>query len=126
MMLYLRAHFAALAFVLFIGGMQTVWGQDGGKIVRAVKIQGNERIASSNILYYVKTKVGDPLSLDQIRRDIEQIFSLGQFKDIQVDTNEVEDGVEIIFIVEEIPSVGDVRLVGNSSIEATEIPKISA
>jgi outer membrane protein insertion porin family len=121
---FLRVNISLLLFALFVLGAQTVWAQQGGgKIVRGLKIQGNQRIASSNILYYVKTKVGDPLSLPQIRRDIEQIISLGQFKDIQVDTNEVGDGVEVVFIVEEIPSIGDVRLVGNSSIEATEIRK---
>ncbi len=121
--LILRAHFTALAFILIFGGMQAIEAQEGSKIVRGVKVQGNQRISSSNILYYVKTKVGDPLSLAQIRRDIEQIFSLGQFKDIQVDTSEMEDGVEIVFIVEEIPSVGDVKLVGNGSIESIEIRK---
>jgi outer membrane protein insertion porin family len=121
---FLRVNVSFLLLFLFVLGAQTVWAQQGGgKIVRDLKIQGNQRIASSNILYYVKTKVGDPLSLTQIRRDIEQIFSLGQFKDIQVDTNDIGDGVEVIFIVVEIPSIGDVRLVGNSSIETTEIRK---
>lgn len=112
-----------MALLFFIGETPRVWAQEDQKIVRSIKVQGNERIASSNILYYVKTKVGEPLSLAQIRRDIEQIFSLGQFKDIQVDTHEAEDGVEIVFIVEEIPSVGDVRLVGNDAIESSEIRK---
>ena len=58
-----------------------------------------------------------------MKENVEQIFSLGQFKDIQVDTNEMKDGVEIVFIVEEIPSVGGVKLVGNGSIESTEIHK---
>jgi len=121
---FLCVNVSLLLFALFVIGIQPVWAQQGGgKIVRGVKIQGNQRIASSNILYYVKTKVGDPLSLAQIRRDIEQIFSLGQFKDIQVDTNDLSNGVEVVFIVEEIPSIGDVRLVGSSSIEETEIRK---
>jgi len=120
---FIHVQFLTLAFLLFIGGMQTTWAQEGGKIVRSIKIQGNERIASANILYYIKTKVGDPLSLAQISRDIEQIFSLGQFKDIKVDTNEKEDGIEIVFIVVEIPSIGDVRLVGNTYIEGSEIRK---
>ncbi|MGV7221456.1 MAG: outer membrane protein assembly factor BamA [Nitrospinales bacterium] len=121
---FLRLNVSIVFFALLVFGIQTTWAQQGGgKIVRSLKIQGNQRIASSNILYYVKTKVGDPLSLAQIRRDIEQIFSLGQFKDIQVDTNDLSDGVEVIFIVVEIPSIGDVRLVGNGSIEATEIRK---
>jgi outer membrane protein insertion porin family len=92
-----------------------------GDVIDAVKIVGNKRINESTILYYIKSKPGTVLSKFQIRKDIEQIFSLGQFKDIQVDTHNGLEGIEIQFVVEEIPSIGDVEIIGNSRLETNEI-----
>ena len=92
-----------------------------GEIVQSLRVQGNKRVDDSTILYYIKTEVGNPLSRLQIRKDIEQIYDLGQFKDIQVDTQKVPGGLEVIFMVVEIASIGDVRIVGNRVIDSEDI-----
>ena len=92
-----------------------------GEDIQSVKVKGNKRIDESTILYYIKSKPGTVLSKKQIREDIEQVYSLGQFKDIHVETQETLKGLEIEFIVEEIPSIGDVELVGNERVEANDI-----
>ncbi|SVB57146.1 uncharacterized protein METZ01_LOCUS210000, partial [marine metagenome] len=61
------------------------------------------------------------LSRKQVSKDIEQIYSLGQFKDIRVETRKGVKGLEIVFIVEEFPSFGDVMLYGNKEVEDSEI-----
>ena len=48
-------------------------------------------------------------------------FSLGQFKDIQVNTQNGIEGLELQFIVEEIPSIGDVEITGNVKIDTNDI-----
>ena len=92
-----------------------------GEDIQSVKIEGNKRIDESTILYYIKSKPGTILSKKQIREDIEQIYSLGQFKDIRVETRETLKGLEVEFIVEEIPSIGDVDIVGNDKVDANDI-----
>ena len=92
-----------------------------GEIIESVKIVGNKRIDGSTILYYIQSKPGTVLSKLQIRKDIEQIFSLGQFKDIQVDTQNRLEGLELQFLVEEIPSIGDVEILGTSKLETNDI-----
>jgi len=92
-----------------------------GEVIESLKIVGNKRIDESTILYYIKSKPGTILSKSQIRKDIEQIFSLGQFKDIQVDTQIQLKGLEVKFIVVEIPSIGNVEILGNSKIEINDI-----
>ena len=89
--------------------------------VTGIKVRGNQRVDESTILYYIKTKVDQPLSRQQIRRDIEQIYSLGQFKDIRVETEETDGGIEVIFIVEEIASVGQIEISGNKKVETDDI-----
>ena len=92
-----------------------------GEVIESLKIAGNKRIDESTILYYIKSKPGTILSKSQIRKDIEQIFSLGQFKDIQVDTRSQLKGLEVKFIVVEIPSIGNVEILGNSKIDTNDI-----
>ena len=92
-----------------------------GSLVSSVKVQGNNRVDESTILYYVKTRKGEPLSRSKISQDIEQIYNLGQFKDIRVETQQSPNGLEVVFIVEEIPSIGDVILNGNKNLEDSEI-----
>jgi len=106
-------------FFLLLGLLASpLHAQNQGAMVSAIKIQGNKRVDSSTIFYYIKTEVGNPLSWSLIRKDIEQIYSLGQFTDIRVDTRFSNDGgVEVIFVVEEIPSVGEVTFVGNDALD---------
>lgn len=93
-------------------------------LVGSIKIEGNKRVETSTLLYYIKTREGEPLSRSQISKDIEQIYDLGQFKDIRVETRQGSKGLEVVFIVEEIPSIGDVLLYGNTEVEDSAIHEI--
>lgn len=113
-----------LYLLIFLLGQSgsPLYAQNQAPTVSAIKIQGNKRVDSSTIFYYIKTEVGKPVSRALIRKDIEQIYSLGQFTDIQVDTQPGKDGgVEIIFVVKEIPSVGEVNFVGNDALNASDL-----
>jgi len=112
--------FAALIGFALLGSVPFVSAQEGENI-QSVKIQGNKRIDESTILFYIKSKPGTTLSKKQVREDIEQIYSLGQFKDIRVETRETLKGLEVEFFVVEIPSIGDVEIVGNDKVDANDI-----
>ena len=94
------------------------------ELVGSVKIEGNKRVDTSTLLFYIKTRKGEALSRKQIGKDIEKIYGLGQFKDIRVETRQGSEGLEVVFIVEEIPSIGDVMLYGNKEIEDGDIYEI--
>ncbi len=117
-----KAHifFAAIIGFVLLALVPFAFAQEGEDI-QSVKVEGNKRIDESTILYYIKSKPGTLLSKKQIREDIEQIYSLGQFKDIRVETRETLKGLEIEFIVEEIPSIGDVEIVGNDKVDSNDI-----
>jgi len=116
---FFQLFLTALMAIIFLWA-PLVFAQEG-EVIESVKIVGNKRIDESTILYYIQSKPGTVLSKLQIRKDIEQIFSLGQFKDIQVDTQNVLEGLELQFFVEEIPSIGDVEILGNSKLETNDI-----
>ena len=89
----------AIMALVFMIGVSPLSAQEG-EVIQSLKIVGNKRIDESTILYYIKSKPGTVLSKSQIGKDIEQIFSLGQFKDIQVDTQTKLGGLELKFIVD--------------------------
>lgn len=93
-------------------------------LVGSIKIEGNKRVETSTLLYYIKTREGEPLSRSQISKDIERIYDLGQFKDIRVETRQGSKGLEVVFIVEEIPSIGDVLLYGNVEVGDSDIHEV--
>ena len=93
-------------------------------LVGSVKIEGNKRVETSTLLYYIKTRKGEPLSRSQISKDVKEIYGLGQFKDIRVETRQGSEGMEVVFIVEEIPSLGDVLFYGNKEIEGSDMHEI--
>ena len=92
-----------------------------GEDIASVKVVGNNRIDDSTILYYIKSKPGTVLSKKRISEDIEQIYSLGQFKDIRVETQDTSKGLEVEFYVVEIPSIGNVEIVGTDQVDANDI-----
>ena len=112
--------FAAILAIVSLVYVLPLSAQEG-EVIESLKIVGNKRIDESTILFYIKSKPGTILSKSQIRKDIEQIFSLGQFKDIQVNTQSQLEGLEVKFIVVEIPSIGNVDILGNSKIETNDI-----
>ena len=113
------------AFVFFLMPAMAphIHAQSEG-LVGSIKIEGNKRVETSTLLYYIKTREGEPLSRSQISKDIEQIYDLGQFKDIRVETRQGSKGLEVVFIVEEIPSIGDVLLYGNVEVGDSDIHDI--
>jgi len=116
---FFRTFLVALVTIVFLWA--PLLSAQEGEVIQSLKIVGNKRIDESTILYYIQSKPGTVLSKLQIRKDIEQIFSLGQFKDIQVDTKNRLEGLELQFFVEEIPSIGDVEILGNSKLETNDI-----
>jgi outer membrane protein insertion porin family len=113
-----------VAFAFFLTPtLESVYAQTE-ELVGSVKIEGNKRVDTSTLLFYIKTRKGEALSRNQIGKDIEQIYGLGQFKDIRVETRQGSEGLEVVFIVEEIPSIGDVMLYGNKEIDDSDIREI--
>ena len=113
-------YLAFLMVMVFLTLISPLSAQEGENI-QSVKVVGNKRIDESTILYYIKSKPGTLLSKRQIGEDIKEIYSLGQFKDIRVETRETLKGLEVEFYVEEIPSIGDVEIAGNDKVDANDI-----
>ena len=74
-----------------------------------VLIEGLHRVEERAVRSVIQARPGQPLTLEDIDRDIRNIFSLGRFKDITARTGEGSDGPILVYHVEERPLVREVR-----------------
>ena len=108
-----RSIWYSLAIVLLV--MVTASGVFGaGPLVTGVKVEGNEHVVADHILSVIQTRPGEPLDREQVRKDVEAIYSLGFFALVDVDLQPRPDGVEVSFVVRENPVVENIRFQGNT------------
>ncbi len=89
--------------------------------VSEVVVRGNRRIDSAAILNAVSSKTGERLDSDRTDADIRSIFSLGQFRDVQVSTESGSAGLVLVFSVVEKPIIREVRFEGNEALKQEKL-----
>jgi outer membrane protein insertion porin family len=96
-------------------------GESQAPRIRAIEVKGNQKVETSTIQFYIRTRVGDEFSVARIREDILRIYRLGFFKDVQVDVEEFEGGLKVAFIVVEEPLVREVNITGTQAVKREEV-----
>jgi len=96
------------------------------RLVENVDIIGNRRLRKDDIIYYITTRPGDPYNPAQVARDLETILALGFFD--KVGTRVTEEvgprgGVNVTFIVVELPIIRDIQFEGLSSVSESDVLK---
>lgn len=94
------------------------------RLVETVDVMGNRRFTDVEILKYVKTRVGEPFSAEQVQLDVQTILATGFFDKIQtrVITEEgARGGLVITFEVWEMPVIKELKFEGLRNIEDSEI-----
>ena len=96
------------------------------RIVENVDVIGNRRLRKDDIIYYIQTRPGDTYNPDQVARDLQTILSLGFFD--KVGTRVTEEvgprgGVNITFIVVELPIIRDIQFEGLKSVSESDALK---
>jgi outer membrane protein assembly factor BamA len=88
-----------------------------GATVTSVRIQGNVKVTSDQILVVVATKAGDRFNPATVESDALAIAKLGFFSNVSAPlVQNVRGGVAVTFRVVENPVVREVRFTGNASV----------
>lgn len=96
------------------------------QLVENVIFQGNRRLRSDDLLYYVKTRPGDVFDPQQLERDLKELLSLNAFDKIasRVLTEPgVRGGVNVIFEVKELPVIRDLQFEGLKAVPESDVLK---
>ena len=93
-----------------------VLAQGEVSVIRAIDVQGVQHIEPQAVLGKLSIKVGDAFVRETIRQEIQNIYSLGFFEEVEVSTEPREGGVAVIFQVTEKPFTVEVVFDGNDEI----------
>ena len=89
--------------------------------VRKIEVVGNRKIEKDAILAKISSQVNSSYSAQAIRKDVQSLFSLGFFNDIEVSREVVGSDVNLTFKVLEKPSIVEIVYEGNSEIKSEDI-----
>lgn len=95
-----------------------------GPVIMNVGLEGNSEVAAEHIMSVVTTKAGEHVDEEKLRKDAEAIFELGFFSATDYRVSDVDGGVNVTFLVQENPKVGEIRFVGNTVYSSEELSKI--
>ena len=125
-MSYKQIKIFAIVFVLFFaldgGKLLNAQGNESvSAIVKKIEFKGNSRINSSAIKAAIKTNHGDVYDPKAISQDVDAIWLLGFFDNIEVEVEAYEGGVKVIFLVLERPVVRSIFFAGNAEVKTKKL-----
>ncbi|MBM7556993.1 BamA/OMP85 family outer membrane protein [Halanaerobacter jeridensis] len=95
-----------------------------GQKITAIEIEGNKVISDQQVLKEVTTTVGSQLDQQQLQKDLQSIFDLGYFFDVQVLFEEYKSGIKLIFEVIENPEITEIKVMGNDHLAKSKIKEL--
>lgn len=85
-----------------------------GPVISNIEVMGNQEVVPQHILSVISSKAGEPVDEEKLRQDAEAIYELGFFVATDYRVTDVEDGVNVTFLVQENPVVGEITFTGNT------------
>ncbi|MCB9073076.1 MAG: outer membrane protein assembly factor BamA [Bdellovibrionaceae bacterium] len=102
---------AAVLIYFFVG---SAWAQSA---IGTIKVDGNKKIESSAILEKISLKPGMNIDKKQVREDIQNIFDMGFFENVQVE----KQGNDLIYKVVEKPTISAIEYKGNGELDESDL-----
>ena len=90
--------------------------QLAGLKVKTIEIRGNKRIELPAISGRLTLKAGDPYQPETVRGQVKILYDTGFFEDVQVETEAVEGGTAVTFVVREKPFITEIVYDGNENL----------
>src|SRR3972149_2453733 len=116
----------ALVITLYFSYAKVVCAETQEKRVHSIKkieIKGNQRISTTAIRSSFRMKEGDPYDPQVVSQDVDAIWSLGFFDNIEVALEEMTDGLKVVFLVTERAVIDEIQFQGNKKIKAKKLQK---
>lgn len=110
-------------------GVQKISQNIGSRLFERQKINdiivtGNNRIEADAIMRHIKTKPGETYIPKNLSDDLKAIYAMGYFEDIRVEYEDTPQGRLIEFIVQEKPTIRQIKYKGNHVYDDEEIAEV--
>ncbi len=89
-----------------------------------VKTTGLKRIERDAILEKIISKPGHDYSEDSIRTDIEALYGMGYFDEVEISKDQNEKGVSLTLDFKERPVINEVVFEGNEKVSTTDLEEV--
>jgi outer membrane protein insertion porin family len=86
-------------------------------LVNFIEISGAKKIEEGTIRTRITQKVNEPLSRDKVLSDIKEIYKMGYFEDVRIETAFFEGGLKLTYVVKEKPVVAKINYHGNDNFD---------
>ena len=108
-MILLLAAFACAAPALAAPGSDA-------PIVHEIEVRGLARVDEGVVLDRISTRLGEPLDMSAVTRDIQVVFASGYFQDVQVQAEPFDGGLRLIYVLSEKPTIRRIQVFGNEKV----------
>ncbi len=120
-------HFFNLTAIFFVlcSSLTALSAEIYGKKIHQIEIKGLKRIEKDAVLAKLGSKVGQPLSSEQVHSDIQTLFQAGWFDDIATQGEEEGgDQVKLIFEFKEHPVISKLEFDGNERLTSDDLKEV--
>jgi outer membrane protein insertion porin family len=90
-------------------------------LVNLIEIKGVRKIEEGAIKNRIIQKINEPLSRDKVLSDIKEIYKMGYFEDVRVETVFFEGGLKLIYVVKEKTVITKINFHGNEKIDGEKL-----
>ena len=90
-------------------------------VIAEVQVRGNERIEAAAIKQNARSQAGELLRPEVVSEDIKSIYKMGYFEKVEAEVSETPAGKVLTFVVQENPTVEEVRFKGNKNISDKDL-----
>jgi outer membrane protein insertion porin family len=113
-------------YIAKTGGVKIADSVEGfaGLPVHTIEVRGLKRIEKDAVLGKLTTKAGVAIDRDVIRADVQALFNMGYFDDLQVDAERDPAGVNLVVTVRERPVINEIDFAGNERITTTDLEAV--
>ncbi|MEN9810772.1 MAG: outer membrane protein assembly factor BamA [Pseudomonadota bacterium] len=96
-------------------------GSDAQQKIIDIQIKGSNAVQPDAILGLMDSKIGGSLNQSEISEDVRSIFNSGYFENVRIDAQTRPNGVVLTVVVDEKPSVREIKFVGFDAISSTSL-----
>ncbi len=89
--------------------------------VEIIEVEGTSSLDKDVVLMRMRLKKGDLYTAQKINEELRNIYALGYFDDVQVATENLPEGMKVIFIVREKPTIQVIDIVGTDVLDEDDV-----
>lgn len=90
-------------------------------VVKSIEVEGLRKIEKDAVIMKLTSKVGEPFSEESVTADIQALFRMNYFVQIEALKDQSVDGIILTYKISEKPTISEIVYEGNNEIKSEEL-----